>query len=126
MTLQKNVLLIDLRPCFHFYFSWLLQKTFLLIDLRPCFHFDDLLERCSIHLHLFVLHFGTSIIINVAACSPESVAEFRSPDSVAECITSLTFLLLLVSPESVAEISGVDEAGGNVKAKHASKQQRLL
>ena len=51
MTLQKNVLLIDLRPCFHFYFSLLLQKTFLLIDLRPCFHFDDLLERCSIHLH---------------------------------------------------------------------------
>ena len=68
----------------------------------------------------------TNIIINVAACSPESVAEFRSPDSVAECITSLTFLLLLVSPESVAEISGVDEAGGNVKAKHASKQQCLL
>ena len=28
MTLQKNVLLIDLRPCFHFYFSLLLQKTF--------------------------------------------------------------------------------------------------
>ena len=51
MTLQKNVLLIDLRPCFHFYFSLLLQKTFLLIDLRPCFHFDDLLERFSIHLH---------------------------------------------------------------------------
>ena len=54
MTLQKNVLLIDLRPCFHFYFSLLLQKTFLLIDLRPCFHFDDLLERCSIHLHLWI------------------------------------------------------------------------
>ena len=35
MTLQKNVLLIDLRLCFHFYFSLLLQKTFLLIDLRP-------------------------------------------------------------------------------------------
>ena len=32
------------------HFGWL-QKTFLLIDLRPCFHFDDLLERCSIHLH---------------------------------------------------------------------------
>ena len=54
MTLQKNVLLIDLRPCFHFYFSLLLQKTFLLIDLRPCFHFDDLLERRSIHLHLWI------------------------------------------------------------------------
>ena len=32
------------------HFGWL-QKTVLLIDLRPCFHFDDLLERCSIHLH---------------------------------------------------------------------------
>ena len=54
MTLQKNVLLIDLRPCLHFYFSLLLQKNVLLIDLRPCFHFDDLLERCSIHLHLWI------------------------------------------------------------------------
>ena len=35
------------------HFGWL-QKTFLLIDLRPCFHFDDLLERCSIHLHLWI------------------------------------------------------------------------
>ena len=35
------------------HFGWL-QKTVLLIDLRPCFHFDDLLERCSIHLHLWI------------------------------------------------------------------------
>ena len=60
MTLQKNVLLIDLRPCFHFYFSLLLQKTFLLIDLRPCFHFDDLLESLSIHLH-YTLTLCTSL-----------------------------------------------------------------
>ena len=45
---NKGLALLDL---FSYCFKMTLQKNVLLIDLRPCFHFDDLLERCSIHLH---------------------------------------------------------------------------
>ena len=51
MLPEKMFLHLIFARVFSFkHFGWL-QKTFLLIDLRPCFHFDDLLERCSIHLH---------------------------------------------------------------------------
>ena len=46
----KNKGLALLDP-FSYCFKMTLQKNVLLIDLRPCFHFDDLLERFSIHLH---------------------------------------------------------------------------